>query len=59
MEPGDEDSFNLLDWNLEEKKFQIGFTMSFKRNQDNKPMIIISAKEKPPVKFILQMPPIK
>ena len=56
MEPGNEDSFNLLDWNPEEKKFQIGFTMSFKRNQDNKPMIIISAKDKPTVKFMIQMP---
>ena len=57
MEPGGEESFNLKKWNPEEKKWFIEFSMSFKRNQENKPLIIISAKDKPTVKFTLQMIP--
>ena len=57
MEPGGSDSFNLLDYNQEDKKFNIGFTMSFKKTQDNKQMIVVSEKDKDTVKLILQMPP--
>ena len=55
MEPGGEDSFSLKEWSQEEKKWNVKFTMSFKRNQENKPIIMISAKDKPTVRFIIQM----
>ena len=63
MEPGGEESFSLKRWNPEEKKWFIEFNMSFKRSQENKPLIIISSSknassnDKVTVKFTLQMIP--